>query len=188
MSWLNLDPVGLLPTAGVNEYSLKMAELSVMELFTALAGIATLLLVLVAAWQLRALRQEAKRDRRPLIFVDVSRSHTRAGKEGLYLSFTNYGRTPATNVIAEFSTTDWKLLNNRTLAFERPGGILCLPPGATLTYFIGPASPDLVATYSSEDGVTGFLRYGSSETLGYQMYAEDFEISLLDRFGAKKSE
>ena len=157
-----------------------------MELFTVLTGIATSLLVLVAAWQLRALRQEAKRDRRPLIFVDVSRSHTRAGKEGLYLSFTNYGRTPATNVIAVFPTTDWKLLNNRILAFERPRGILLLPPGATLTYFIGPASPDLVARYSSDQGVSVALEYGSSENSG--SHQESFEISLLDHFGAKKSE
>ena len=170
----------------MNDYSSKMIGLSVLELFTALTGIATLLLVLVAAWQLWALRQEAKRDRRPYVFVDVSKGHTRAGKDGLYLSFTNYGRTPATNVTASFLTTDWKLLNNRTLAFERPRGILLLPPGATLTYFIGPASPDLIATYSSEQGVSVALQYGSSETSGSHL--ESFEMSLLDRFGAKKSE
>ena len=120
VSRLNLDSVGLLPTGKINEYPSKMIGLSVLELFTALTGIATLLLVLVAAWQLRALRQEAKRDRRPYVFVDISKGHTRAGKEGLYLSFTNYGRTPAVNVRANFLTTNWKLLNNRSLAFERP--------------------------------------------------------------------
>lgn len=163
-----------------------MVELGVMEIFTALTGITTLLLVLIAAWQLRALRQEAKRDRRPYVFVDVSKGQTRAGKNGLYLSFTNYGRTPATNVRANFLTTDWKLLNNRMLAFERPRGILLLPPGATLSYFVGPASSDLVATYSSDEGVYVEVEYGSSETSG--SHQESFEISLLDRFGAKKSE
>jgi len=163
-----------------------MLGLGVIELFTAVTGIATVLLVALAAWQLWLLRQEAQRERRPYVFVEVSKGHTRAGKEGLYLSFTNYGRTPAAKVRAHFQTDNWKLLNSRTFAFEREGGIALLPPGATLSYFIGPVSPELIATYSADRGVDVSLEYSSSET--YQVHHDTHEVSLLDSYGAKKPE
>jgi len=161
-----------------------MLGLDVVEIFTAVTGGATVLLVAIAGWQLWLLRKEAQRERRPYVFVEVSKDHTRAGKEGLYLSFTNYGRTPATRVKAIFHTSNWKQLKDRALAFERESGISLLPPGATLTYFIGPASPELIGTYSTDRGVEVNLEYRSSETA--QVHHDTLEVSLLDRYGAKK--
>lgn len=99
------------------------------EVFAALTGEANLLLVAVAPWQLWALRQEAKRDRRPCLFVVVDKGQTRDEKDALYLSFTNYNRTPAAHVRAKITRPVWKQLNNRTVAFERDSGILLLAPG-----------------------------------------------------------
>lgn len=156
----------------------------IVEVFTALTGVATLLLVAVAGWQLWALRQEAKRDRRPYLFVVVDKGRTRDEKEALYLSFTNYGRTPATHIRAKITGPVWKQLNNRTLAFERDPGILLLAPGATITYFIGPASGELLAHYSSEEGVGVNLEYMAFESS--VSYYESCEVTLLDKYGATK--
>lgn len=156
----------------------------IVEVFTALTGVATLLLVAMAGWQLWALRQEAKRDRRPYLFVVVDKGRTRDGKDALYLSFTNYGKTPATHVRAKITEPVWKQLNNRTLAFERDSGILLLAPGATTTYFIGPASRELLARYSGEEGVGVNLEYMALESP--VSYHESCEVTLLDRYGATK--
>ena len=101
----------------------------VVGVFAALTGVGTFLLVAVVGSQLRPFRQEANRGRRPHLFVAVSMGQTRDDKDAPYLSFTNYGQTPASHIVSRVSEPGCKQVKNREVAFERDSGILVLPPG-----------------------------------------------------------
>lgn len=146
-------------------------------------AVATCGLVAVAAIQLRALRRSAEEARRPYVFAQVHKDKTREGKDGIYLSVTNYGQSVATDVVVTLSADPWKAVGNRRFAFESPPGIAFLPPGATLTYFLGPAAGALLDNYLAPKGVSVHDSYFSPTT--QVRYQEIFLVSLLDSYGAR---
>ncbi len=146
-------------------------------------ALATVLLVIVAWKQISALRVGHEQERRPYVFVEVVKDKTSKGRTALYLRFTNCGKTPALNISARFTTDLWKNIGTRTLAFEREQGILILPPGATVTYFLGLADGNLPNKYSSPDGVEVEVSYSSKDP--DKKHRESFVLSLLDSYGAK---
>ncbi len=135
--------------------------------------------------QISALRREAEKERRPHVFVQVFRGKTSQSKEAVYLSFTNYGKTPAKNVRATFPGGEWKAIGNRVLAFERDTGILLLRPQAEVEYFIGPANSALWDFYGREEGVEVLVNYSSSTSDA--AFSEIFQLSVLDRYGSKSA-
>jgi hypothetical protein len=148
-------------------------------------AVATCGLVAVAATQLRAIQRSAKDARRPYLFAQVHKDKTREGKEGIYLSITNYGQSGATRIILAVSAEPWKAVGNRRFAFESPPGIAFLPPGATLSYFLGPATGDLLQSFIAPQGVSIEGSYDSPTTQIH--YQEGFLVSLLDSYGAKST-
>lgn len=148
-------------------------------------AVATCGLVAVAAIQLRALRRSAEEARRPYVFAQVHKDKTREGKDGIYLSVTNYGQSVATDVVVTLAADPWKAVGNRRFAFESPPGIAFLPPGATLTYFLGPAAGTLLDNYLAPKGVSVRDSYFSPTT--QVRYQEKFLVSLLDSYGARAS-
>lgn len=156
----------------------------------AMATVITAFVAIGAAWyaarQWRDARAAHVSQMRPYIVPVYTVKKNDSGYRGVWLDVTNYGQTPARSITLDFDlAATWKSVEHRRFPFLNDGGpgISIIPPGATLSYFVGPYDKTSALSHLRDDFVAVTARYVADDRILVKEIAEEYRLTLRDYGG-----
>lgn len=155
-------------------------------LSSVVTAIVAVIALMFAYRQTKLAREGHIAERRPYIVPAFEIEGTDKARKKVYLSLTNFGNTPAKDVILEFQGEEpWHDISSAShfpfLAENR--GISVIPPEANMRFFVGNLAPkSSLQTLRSSDleVVIEFAVYGEKAR-----FRDNFRITLRDFAGSK---
>jgi len=157
---------------------------------TTVTAVVAFVAAIGAGFQLRHMRSSHHREMRPLCSVRYELHLDNRGQECIWLVVTNFGRTPAIDVVISFNDDLWHYAN---LSSKYPfllnnGGISLLAPGETRKYFVARRSSAKNMTAALTNNLVATISYKNLDPIKgtFKLESDVQRLSLVDYAGSQK--